>query len=92
MSDSQGPDPRAINSREELATFIQGLAADFAADAEAWENVTVGTYLDALSRWLGSADSWAKNMARLRPDLWLEPETPSWQLFALALRTAWTYE
>ncbi len=84
---------RAINSREELAAFIQDLAQDFTADPGAWGSLTVGTYLSALAAWLGSADAWSKNVIRFgRPDLWLDPETPSWQLLALALHVARTYE
>ena len=85
-------DVRAISSREELAAFIQAISRDFESNAEAWENVTVGSFLEAMSAWLASADSWAENMIRLRPDLWLDVETPSWQLFARALRVARTYE
>ena len=92
MTDPQSADPRAIKSREELAAFIQGLAEDLKSNPGAWTNLTVGAYLDALSGWLGDAGGWAKNMTRLRPDLWLDPQAPSWELFALALRTARTYE
>lgn len=93
MTDPHSVDVHAIESRQELAAFIRVLAEDFETNADAWENVTVGGYLDALSRWLGSADAWANNMIRFgRPDLWLDPETPSWQLIAGALRTARTYE
>ena len=92
MTDPHSVDVHAIESRQELAAFIRVLAEDFASNADAWENVTVGSYLDALSGWLGSADAWARNMIRFRSDLWLDPETPSWQLFAAALRTARTYE
>ncbi|WP_034262173.1 DUF7660 family protein [Actinospica robiniae] len=92
MTDPYSIDVHAIASRQELAAFIEALSEDFAANADAWENVSVGTYLSALSRWLGSADSWAKNMTRFQPDLWIDPEAPSWQLFAAALRAARTYE
>ena len=57
-------DARAIDSREDLAAFVLGLTEDFEANREAWENLRVGTYLSALSAWLGSADAWSKNMVR----------------------------
>lgn len=93
MTELNSIDPRTVNSRVDLAAFVHGLAEDFEANAEAWGNLSVSSYLNALSSWLGSADSWSKNMIRFdRPDLWLDPETPSWQLLALALKTAQTYE
>lgn len=92
MTDPYDVDVRAMGSREELVAFVQLLADDFTANAAAWENRTPGAFLEALAAWLGSADSWALNMAKHRPDLWMDVEAPSWQLFARALRVARTYE
>jgi hypothetical protein len=92
MTDPSTVDVREIDSRDDLIAFIQALSHDFESNAEAWKNVTIGSFLEAMSRWLESADNWANNMIRLRPELWLDVDTPSWQLFARALRVARTYE
>ncbi|MEY9911410.1 hypothetical protein ABIA35_007662 [Catenulispora sp. MAP12-49] len=81
-----------IDSREKLAAFIKLLARDFDVNAETWENASVGSFLDALARWLESAESWANNMKTYRPDLWTDVNTPSWPLVARALRVARTYQ
>ena len=72
--------------------FMQLLADDFASNAAAWENRTTEAFLAALAAWLGSVDGWAVNMAKHRPDQWMDVEVPSWQLFARALRVARPYE
>lgn len=59
------------------AAFIQRLAEDFESDPEAWKNPTVGTHLDALPAGSGTPTGWAKNMIRLRPDLWLDLQAPT---------------
>ena len=92
MTDPYDVDVRSMGSREELVAFVRLLADDLVANAAAWENRTAGAFLGALAAWLGSADSWAANMAEHRPDLWMDVEAPSWQLFAEALRVARTYE
>jgi hypothetical protein len=92
MTDPYGIDVRDIDSRDKLASFIQLLSHDFESNGEAWENVTVGSFLEAMSAWLGSAGGWADNMTKHRPDLWVDVDEPSWQLFARALRAARTYE
>lgn len=82
----------SIDSRDKLAAFIKLLARDFDVNAEAWENVSVGSFLDAMANWLESAESWAKNMEKYRPDLWTDVNAASWPLVARALRVARTYQ
>jgi hypothetical protein len=81
-----------IDSREELAAFIKSLAQDFNVNRDAWQNVSVGSFLDAMAAWLESAGSWANNMKKYRPDWWMDVDVPSWHLMARALDVARTYE
>ncbi len=80
-------EPLAVQSRSDLAAFVDALAADLQANPAGWENVTLPAFLDALARYLGSLPGWCRNNA---PDI--DPEAAQWRLLAVALSGASVYE
>jgi hypothetical protein len=73
-----------IESKEQFLALIKNLSAE---DSAKWENQSAVAFLEALSAWLESADSLYKNL-----NLVTDANSPSWQLFADALRAATVYE
>ena len=75
---------RQITSRDELIDLIRELSSE---DTSKWENSDLGSFLEALSGWVGDCDGYYKNTGSH-----LDPDSPSWQLFADALQAAKIYE
>ena len=76
-----------IETREDLAQFIQALLEDLRADPKAWENPELERYLDALASWTKSMDGYFKNV-RGQP----APEQPTWRVVGYMLLAARIYE
>jgi hypothetical protein len=75
-----------VQSKTDLAGFVQALALDFLAHQHEWENITLERYLEALARWLADSDAYYKNQGL---DV---PSTPSWKNVAEMLIAAKSYE
>lgn len=75
-----------IDSREDLAAFIDRLRDDLRESPEDWENPELDRYLDALGAWTAAMDGYFQN--RGEP----VPQTPSWRLIATMLLAAKMYE
>ena len=75
---------RRITSRDELIALIRELSSE---DTSKWENSDLGSFLEALSGWVGDCDVYYKKTGSD-----LDPDSPSWQLFADALQAAKVYE
>ena len=73
-----------VKSREDLVSAIAELRKE---DQTNWENVDLDSFLEALSAWITDCDGYYKNQ---RIDL--NPDDPSWQIFADALSAATIYE
>ncbi|MBB4934618.1 hypothetical protein F4561_005438 [Lipingzhangella halophila] len=80
---SGGPD---VGSRQELAAFVLLLSQEYSQRGDQWENVTLDRYLEALSAWIDSADSWYANTGHHLP------QDGDWTFFARALAAAAIYE
>jgi hypothetical protein len=80
-------EPLAVQSREDLACFVEALLEDLEAHPEQWENATLHRYLEALTRYLRDLPGWCRNNA---PDI--HPEVAQWRLFAVAMAGAQVYE
>jgi hypothetical protein len=80
-------DPLAVESRSDLATFVEALAADLVANPAGWENASLPAFLDALARYLDDLPGWCRNNA---PDI--DPEAAQWRLLAVTLSGASVYE
>lgn len=75
-----------IKSKADLVAFVQALCADLQANPEAWENVTLDRYLQALASWIEDSDGYYNNQGRPIPT------TPSWRDVADMLMAAKIYE
>ena len=80
-------DPLVVQSRLDLAAFVDSLSADLESNPADWENATLPAFLDALARYLNDLPGWCRNVA---PDI--DPELAQWRLMAVALTGASVYE
>ncbi|WP_152049232.1 DUF7660 family protein [Tautonia marina] len=87
MAQDEFPDPESVASRLALAQFVDRLHANLQAAPSDWENPTLEQFLEALAAYLRDVPGYLKN-ARSP----LDPERPSWELFALVLAGARVYE
>lgn len=76
--------PDQINTRSELAKLVAKMAAE---DTSKWDNSDLSSFLEALSGWIEDCDGYYSNMGSD-----LNPDSPSWQVFADALQAAQIYE
>lgn len=75
---------RQITTRDDLITLIRDLSSE---DETAWDNSDLSSFLEALSGWIGDCDGYYKNIGS-----GIDPNSPSWQIFADALQAAKIYE
>jgi hypothetical protein len=80
-------DPLAVASRSDLSGFVDELRANLAAAAYEWENPTLDRFLEAFAAYTRDVPG---SLHNVRSDV--DPERPSWQLFALVLAGARIYE
>ena len=76
----------SVQTRTDLAAFIDALREDLHASEESWENPTLEHYLEALAAWLRDMPGYFKNQGVE------EPREPSWRLVAAILHAAKIYE
>ncbi|MBM7117747.1 DUF7660 family protein [Archangium primigenium] len=79
-------DPRDVQSREDLARFVRGLAQALEQHPEAWENATLPRFLEAMSAWIEDMDGYYQNQGAA------VPTRPEWRTFAEILSAARVYE
>ena len=79
-------DPESITSRTEFVAFLQDLARDFNERPHAWENDSLGTFLEAAAAWTEDMDGYYKNVGRP------VPAQIDWSVFATILAAARVYE
>ncbi len=87
MTNGSFPDPLSITTRAEFASFVERLRLNLATQPEDWENPTLPTFLEALSAYATDVVGYIHNSNST-----INPELPSWQLFALILAGARIYE
>jgi hypothetical protein len=77
----------AIETKEDLATFVSELRQDLLRHPDEWQNLTLDHYLESLSAWLAdmAEDYFESNGARV-------PETPSWRALGEMLLAGKYYE
>lgn len=76
-----------INTRQDLAEFIQSLLRDLETNQQEWENPQLERYLDALAAWTTDMDGYFRNIQG-HP----APEQPTWRLIGYMLLAARIYE
>lgn len=75
-----------IQSREDLAVFMENLKQDLIEHPEAWENADLHSFLDAMQSWVKAMEWCYKNHGKEMPNL------PTWQMFGDILMGARVYE
>jgi len=79
--------PEMVASREDFVAFVERLRADLVLHPDEWENPTLAGFLEALSAYAQNVPGYTRNTKSS-----IDPEQPSWQLFALILAGARVYE
>ena len=80
-------DPKTVTSREQFADFVSSLHKDLQDRPDEWENPTLESFLEALTAYATDVPGYLKNVRSS-----IDPEKPSWKLFALILQGAHAYE
>jgi len=75
-----------VQTREDLARFLNLLLEDLKDPRGAWENPTLDSYLEALAEVVNGLDARFANLGMNLPD------QPTWLLMADMLLAAKTYE
>lgn len=78
--------PNTVNSKAEFVQFLAELRADLQHNPEAWENVTLGCFLEAMAAWAADSDGYYRRVGQS------VPQDASWSFFADILAAARTYE
>ena len=76
----------AIQTKEELASFIEELGEELTTAPDEWENSDLERFLFAMAAWIRSMDMYAKNTGDS------DVVHPSWSTFAKILCAAKVYE
>ncbi|WP_027346541.1 DUF7660 family protein [Hamadaea tsunoensis] len=76
----------SVRSNTEAAQIVALMEADLQARPDAWENTTLASFLDALTRCIEAQPQLYANLGESYP------VTPSWKQFAEALVAATGYE
>jgi hypothetical protein len=79
-------DAEDVESKEDLARFIDNLGASLSQQREAWENVTIERFFDAWAHSLPNIERFYNNCGREAPS------QPNWNMIAQMLLTAAIYE
>jgi len=76
-----------IKSKEDFEVFLKDLKIDFDNNKEDWENITLSSFLEALSAYGKDVDGYYKNFG-----IPFDRENPRWKDFAQILLGAKVYE
>lgn len=76
-----------IQSKTDFINFLKYLHQDFCDHPEQWENVTLESYLEALSAYAQDVDTYYKNN-----HIPIDAALPTWRVFADLLKGASIYE
>jgi hypothetical protein len=80
-------EPELVTGRLAFADLVSRLGADLRSNPDGWENPTLESFLEALSSYLEDVPGYLKNTGSD-----IDPEAPSWQLFAVVMAGARVYE
>jgi hypothetical protein len=75
-----------IEDKQEFVQFVELLNQDLRENPNSWENITLGSYLEAISSWTEDMDGYYKNMNIDYTKL------NQWQIFANILVASKVYE
>jgi hypothetical protein len=75
----------SVRTQAEFSSFVQHLRSDLLQNADAWQNGTLDSFLEALSAWVDDMDGYYRNRGEPVPE-------PDWTTFAHMLMAARVYE
>lgn len=76
-----------VETKDELADFIETMKDDFIKNPSSWENSTLDRYLAAMASWVRSMDNYYNNIGEESP-----VSSPSWSVLADMIAAAKIYE
>ncbi len=76
-----------IETRGDFVKFLKNLEMNNVHCGSDWENDTLDRYIEAMGRWTHDCDGYFKNT-----DQDVNPDLPTWKLFAEILLAAKVYE
>ncbi|MEW7291331.1 DUF7660 family protein [Aquimarina sp. 2304DJ70-9] len=76
-----------VNDRKSFSEFLKLLLEDYKNNGQNWENNNLELFLEAMQRYSEDVDGYYKN---IKPNL--DPETPTWRIFADILCGTVVYE
>jgi hypothetical protein len=77
----------SVNSREQLADFVDALRDSLHKQPDEWENRSLEEYLESLAAFARDMPGYYENFGGVQ-----DSETPTWSLFADLLAGARVYE
>jgi len=77
----------SVQTKAEFVEFLRMLSNDYKTHGSKWENGTLDHYLEAMSAWLSDAEGYYPNWG-----IEVDPNQPSWRVFADTLLAARVYE
>ena len=80
-----------IGSRKGFVQFLDKLHAEYQQNGKAWENQTLGDFLEALSRYVEDIEGYYSNLSHSGGES-INADFASWRVFADMLRGATIYE
>ena len=89
----QAPDEERVSSLADFVVFTRALAEYFYAhheDEQAWANVSLGQYLEAIAEWLEATPASAEGQEERGEHI--EGPTPTWRGVAMLLTAGRVYE
>lgn len=81
-----GERARAVQSRDDLVSFLTELKADLDANRGEWTNADLGSFLEAMAAWIQDIEGYFQNTGQKLSDL------SPWKLLADVLIAARSYE
>ncbi|GAA2596104.1 hypothetical protein GCM10010435_89080 [Winogradskya consettensis] len=85
--DWQDPELSAVETREDLARYLEALAASLREGTISTENPSTAAFVDAAGRWTASMDGFFANILEVPV-----PGAPDWSMIAAIFRAALVYE
>lgn len=80
-----------VSDRTSFIRFLHLLVADYNTNKQKWENKDLSSFLEAMTRYTEDIDGYYKNLEKELGEQ-INPDVPSFRVFADILRGATVYE
>lgn len=77
----------SIQTKAEFVEFLKLLLSNYRTYGNKWENDSLDRYLEAMSAWVDDSEGYYDNLG-----IGVDPNQPSWRVFADILLAARVYE